>query len=301
MPTAALLIPHLDYRMEQMGQLQAAIEAGGPGVPPITIKARPGEAGRFDIIDGNHRALAARQAGLRTVPAIVVQEGPAGSKRVPSPRAARRGKVVTSPATEGLAGKLPPCAPKPRKPKPDLFARLFASQLLESLGGGPATVFVDTGEAGKGSNRWSYTAAPSQNADWFQELTEKCDRKTTGNVENCGYDGKSIVRNLGLMKEGKPVKTSQREGRWLVAALDKARVEGWEASLNGKPWVGQVPPEKVWRKAAAVHRVCLVMPETEYEAFKADASAVHQDPKKYLRHVVERWQEIEAQAKRELE
>lgn len=195
----------------------------------------------------------------------------------------------------------------------DEYAQAFGQQMLDSLAGNPTTVFVESGEKGKGSGRWSYSRTPSLNADWFQRFDG--DRKKVR---------KAIVR----LSKGKAPNLKQKEGRWLMTALERARKDGWAATIHDKPWVGEIPPEHEWKALVSkrldlssaergrlctntkglcraqfsprkAHRVYLALPESEYSQLKAKAAAVHATPNRYLAHVLASWHEIDAQASRE--
>lgn len=195
----------------------------------------------------------------------------------------------------------------------DAYAEAFASQLLDSLGGNPVTVMADLKGKGRGSSRWSYSRTPSLNADWFQDFDG---------------DRKKIRKALARLKEGKAVNEKWKESRWLLKALEEARAHGWSATIKGKPWIGEIPPEDEWRTVHVQaldlspsmrgkfcadpkklcratftpkksHRVYLALPETEYRTIKATAKGLHATPNRYLNHVIQAFHEIEAQASRE--
>lgn len=206
----------------------------------------------------------------------------------------------------------------------DEYAKAFAEQLLESLAGNPVTVFAETPGQHKGSTgRYGYSQTPTLNADWFRDI---------------GGSGKlhtpKIRKTLAALA-GKGAWPVDRKGdpKWIetrdiLKELDRAREKGFSATVHGRPWIGEIPPEHEWKalvskrldvtekergrlcvntkglchatfKPKKPHRVYLALPEVEYKRLRASARAVHATPNRYLQHVLVEWHEIDAQANRE--
>ncbi len=51
-------------------------------VDPITVRKHPKRKGKWQIIDGEHRWIAAKNAGLKTVPIVVVELSDASAKKL---------------------------------------------------------------------------------------------------------------------------------------------------------------------------------------------------------------------------
>lgn len=206
----------------------------------------------------------------------------------------------------------------------DDYAKAFAGQMLESLGGNPVTVFVETKGKHKGSTgRYGFSRTSTLNADWFREIG--------GSGEDHSV---KIKKTLVAIADGKPLVVDKKgvpkwiETRDLLAELTRARQYGFSATVHGKPWIGEIPPEDEWKVAVSKrldlsttergrlcenvkgvcraafkpkkpHRVYLALPEAEYRKLKADAAKVHASPNRYLGHVLAQWHEIDAQASRE--
>jgi ParB/RepB/Spo0J family partition protein len=83
------------YDPEKARQLAASVKARGV-LQPVLVRSfsrEPGQAARFELVDGHRRLRAARAAGLKSIPAILVEPSsadPAGKERV---RLLRQGAV----------------------------------------------------------------------------------------------------------------------------------------------------------------------------------------------------------------
>lgn len=206
----------------------------------------------------------------------------------------------------------------------DEYAKAFAEQLIESLAGNPVTVFAETPGQHKGSTgRYGYSKTSTLNADWFREIGG-------GGADHT----KKIRKTLKAIAEGKDFPVDKKgvpkwiETRDILAELAKARERGFSATVHGRPWIGEIPPEHEWKALVSKrldiserergrlciaknglcraefapkkpHRVYLALPESEYRKLHASAKAVHATPNRYLQHVITQWHEIEAQASRE--
>lgn len=203
----------------------------------------------------------------------------------------------------------------------DDYAKAFATQMLESLAGNPVTVFVETPGQHKGSTgRYAYSQTPSLNADWFREID--------------GDDAKKIKKTLAAIAGGTPLVVQKNgtpswiETRSILKELAKAREHGFSATVHGRPWIGEIPPEHEWKALMSKrldipvvargrlctdtkglcratftpkkpHRVYLALPEEEYRKLRAKAREVHASPNRYLAHVIAAFHEIDEQASRE--
>lgn len=121
----------------------------------------------------------------------------------------------------------------------DTYEQAFAKILTESIIGNPQRLMVETGEQGEGSSHYRHARVPSQNADWYvQAGADKLDQ---------GLIREELTRVVG----GSAFNQKRKEGRYLAALLESARMDGFEVTFHGAPGALDVPSEAEWDAAVA--------------------------------------------------
>lgn len=168
------------------------------------------------------------------------------------------------------------------------FAQTLVRVMEESLLGDPMTIFVPDGSnENTGARGFRYFKAASSNADWWQELPDKLDRK-------------EIRYAMSRVLKCEPLIEKRIEHRWLVAFIKDARKNGWCASFDGRAsplCVSPEPPMKRAKLKDGHRRVWLALNEPDYVRLLLDSRAVHESPNLFVTGILqERWADVDERA-----
>lgn len=161
------------------------------------------------------------------------------------------------------------------------FPQTLVRVMEESLQGDPQTIFVEDGSnENTGARGFRYFKARSSNADWWQELPEKLDRK-------------ELRWAMQRVATCQPLRENKLEHRWLVEFIRDARRRGWCAAFDGKSSPLCVSPEPPMRRAKlgpGHRRVWLALSEPDYTRLLLDSRALHESPNLFVSGILrERW------------
>ena len=179
-----------------------------------------------------------------------------------------------------------------RDPIPSALCRGYPQAVVrvmeESLQGDPQTIFVEDGSnENTGARGFKYFRARSSNADWWQGLPDKLDRK-------------ELRYAMGRVSKCEPLNFKRIEHRWLKAFVEDARVHGWCAAFDGKAsplCVDPEPPMKRAKLGPGYRRVWLALAQADYARLIFDARAVHESPNLFVTGILrDRWHEAAERA-----